>query len=77
MFCTKPSLLDLLYMYDKRTIDNHLSYLRKRGFLLYSDMYLVQKISPDIFTKLDNEKIKMLEIIEFINDLHEQIFLVS
>ncbi len=76
MFCTKLSMLDLLNMYDKRTIENHLSYLKKRGFLLCSDKHSVQKISPVIFTKLNDEKIKMHEIVEFINDLHEQIQLL-
>jgi len=73
MFCTKPSLLNLLYMYDKKTMDNHLSQLKKRDFLLYSNKYNALKISPDTFTKLNDEKIKLLEIIEFINKLHEQI----
>lgn len=73
MFCTKPSLLNLLYMYDDRTMENRLSQLKKRKFLLYSNMHNALKISPDFFIKLNDEKIKLVEIIEFINSLHKQI----
>ena len=73
MFCTKPSLLNSLDMYDKRTMDNRLSQLKKRNFLLYSNMHNALKINPDFFMKLDDEKIKLVEIIEFINGLHKQI----
>ena len=76
MFCTKPSLLNLLYMYDKKTMDNNLSQLKKRNFLLYSSKYNALKISPDTFVKLNDEKTIMLEIIEFVNTLHEQIQLL-
>lgn len=76
MFCTKPTLLNLLYMYDKRTMDNRLSQLKKRNFLLYSDKYNALKINLDFFIKLNDEKTKLLEIIEFINKLHEQIQLL-
>ena len=76
MFCTKPSLLKLLYMYDKKTMENNLSQLKKRNFLLYSKKYNALKISPDAFAKLNDEKIMMLEIIEFIHDLHEKIQLL-
>ena len=76
MFCTKPSLLNLLYMFDKKTMDNKLSQLKKRNFLLYSDKYNALKINLDFFIKLNNEKTKLFEIIEFINKLHEQIQLL-
>ena len=76
MFCTKPSLPNLLYMYDKKTMDNDLSQLKKRNFLLYSKKYNALKISPDTFEKLNDEKTMMLEIIEFIHNLHENIQLL-
>ena len=76
MFCTKPSLLNLLYMYDNRTMENRLSQLKKRKFLLYSNMHNALKINPNFFIKLNDEKINLVEIIEFINKLHEQIQLL-
>jgi len=75
-FCIKSMLLDLLYMYDKRAMSNCLSQLKKRKFLLYSNRHNALKISPDFFIKLNDEKIKLHEIIEFINDLHKQIQLL-
>lgn len=75
-FCIKSMLLDLLYMYDEKTMSNCLSQLKKQKFLLYSNKHNALKISPDFFIRLNDEKIKLLEIIEFINDLHKQIQLL-